>query len=241
MSWRVSVIQKITKYIDLLTFYPKLQSFYEENLNTVSPLILDVGSNRGQTLDFFNRIRKDSRIIGFEPNKDLYKKLLRNYGSNKNFTFYNIGVSNKNGSLIFNENIMHETSTFENLNYDSKYLQRKARILGITPEEIVVQSYEVKVVDLNSFIAEHNLKDIDVIKIDVEGHEYQCLEGLFENGSVTNQPRFIQLENHFDDMYHESISHIKIDELLRKNNYNPVFRLKNKIGDYEEVIYKLLG
>ena len=133
---------------------------------------------------------------------------------------------------------MHETSTFEDLNYDSKYLKRKAKVLGITPEEIVVQSYEVDVVDLASFIKENKLAKIDVIKIDVEGHEYQCLEGIFRKTDFASNIRFLQLENHFDDMYSASTPHEKIEALLNANGFHPVFRLKNKIGDYEEVIYE---
>jgi hypothetical protein len=44
---------------------------------------------------------------------------------------HNLGVSNINGELTFHENILDETSTFEELNFASKYLEKKAKILGV--------------------------------------------------------------------------------------------------------------
>ena len=39
---------------------------------------------------------------------------------------YSLGVSNNSGQLELNETITDETSTFEELNYESKYLQKKS-------------------------------------------------------------------------------------------------------------------
>lgn len=238
MSWRVSIIQKLVKYIDLYSFYPKLRRFYVKHLKNPAPLILDIGSNKGQTIDFFLGINKDSRIIGFEPNKQLFTELQRKYKRNKNIVIHNVGVSKKKGKLLFQENVLHETSTFENLNYDSEYLKKKARVLGVDPKDIVVDTYEVDVVDLNSFIEDQKIENIDVLKIDVEGHEYACLQGLFNASGKTIPIKFLQLESHFDDMYKVKTTEATIEALLDRFGFKDIYRIKNSIGDYEEVIYQ---
>ena len=82
---------------------------------------------------------------------------------------------------IFYENVLHESSTFEELNMESKYLKVKSSILGVKPKNIVKDSYPVEVTTLSHFIKSKGLKSIDILKIDTEGHEFECLEGLFQS------------------------------------------------------------
>ncbi len=46
--------------------------FYKENLINEHINILDVGVNKGQSIDFFKKINQNSNIIAFEPNKKLF-------------------------------------------------------------------------------------------------------------------------------------------------------------------------
>jgi len=238
LSWRIKLIRKITRVTDLLTFYPKLKSYYKQYLSEGSPLVFDIGCNRGQSIELFLSINKNVRIIAFEPNKKLYNNLVAKYKDNENITIYNLGVSEKAGSLTFNENIFDETSTFEEINYDSRYLKKKAKILGVTPENVVAESYEVAVIDLDSFIKTHKIANIDVIKIDVEGHEFSCLKGLFPRGNASARIKFLQLEKHFDDMYDLESKSDSRSILLAENDFEISYKLKNRLADYEELIYK---
>ena len=43
---------------------------------------------------------------------------------------FQYGCSDREGDLLFHENILDESSTFENINFNSKWLSRKAKILG---------------------------------------------------------------------------------------------------------------
>ena len=77
----------------------------------------------------------------------------------------------------------------------------------------------------------------DVLKIDVEGHELQVLEGLFSNG-IQFKIRLIQLESHNDDMYLSNSKHGDIDQLLNKNGYFEIAKIKHGFGDFAEIIYE---
>ena len=237
MKLRTKIIQSLIHINEAVFFYPKLKKFYKENLKNASVSILDVGANKGQSIDFFLGINPNAKITAFEPNKKLFQFLQEKYHSNANINLNNLGVSNTNGELEFNENILDETSTFESLNLDSKYLEKKPKVLGVTKESIIVDKYKVAVVTLSEFLKSNENSSFDVLKIDVEGHELQVLEGLFSNGNQI-KIRLIQLESHNDDMYLSNSKHGDIDQLLNKNRYFEIAKIKHGFGDFAEIIYE---
>lgn len=140
--------------------------------------------------------------------------------------------------MEFHENILDETSTFEDLNFDSKYLEKKAKVLGVTKENIIVDNYKVEVIRLYDFIKEKPNTFFDVLKIDVEGHELQCLEGLFIDEKKKLPIRFIQLESHNDDMYLSNSNHQDIENILNKNGFEKIAEIKHGFGDFAELIFE---
>lgn len=239
MSLRTKIIQKLIHINEKIFFYPKLKKFYIKNLEKTQINIIDVGANKGQTIDFFLKINKNAIISSFEPNRKLYNLIQEKYKSNPNIKAYNLGLSNIKGNLSFYENVMDETSTFEELNFDSKYLNKKAKILGVYKENIVINNYKVAVIRLGDFLEENHNCFYDVLKIDVEGHELQCLQGLFYNTSNQILPiKYIQLENHNDDMYINNNKQTQIDAILISNGFLKVAEIKHGFGDFSELIYE---
>jgi FkbM family methyltransferase len=233
---RIKLIASLIHINEYFIFYPRLKKFYTENIKKTNPLIIDVGSNKGQTIDFFLKHFKDAIIYGFEPNRELYIALCKKYKDNKNIKIANCGISNQDGKLVFNETVTNETSTFEDLNYDSEYLKMKSKVLGVKPENMIKRSYEVDVITLAGFIEKEKLKNIDVVKIDTEGHEYKCLLGLFQKPEIHID--YIQLEQHNDDMYTNKPSNETIDTLLKNNSFDLYKTIKHGFGDFDEVVYK---
>lgn len=234
---RINLIQRMIHVNEALLFYPKLKSFYIKNLKRPQPLIIDVGANKGQTIDFFLGIAPDAVIHSFEPNPRLYNALVKKYAPNKNINIHNLGVSSENGTLTLQETVMDETSTFEQLNMDSQYLKTKSKILGIKPEEMVKKSHSVSVITLADFIRQHKLHHINALKIDTEGHEYKCMLGLFGSLGADIKIDFIQLEQHYGDMYTGKTTENDIIGLLNRNGFNVFARIKHGFGNFVEVVY----
>ena len=181
-------------------------------------------------------INKDVEIIGFEPNKDLYEMIVNM--EIPNLTIFNYGCSNISGQLLFHENILDESSTFEQTNSNSKWLLKKAKILGVNPDKLINNSYEVKVVQLSDFLNSNlNFQKIDILKIDVEGHEMNVLKGLFSEILITHI-RFIQVEVHDDDMYFGN-KKSDIFEILNSNNFVLFKEVKHGFGSFSDLIFKL--
>ena len=238
MNLRTKLIQKLIHINEAVFFYPKLKKFYKENLMNKHINIIDVGANKGQSIDFFKKVNQKINFNVFEPNKKLFTFLQNKYNTNTNIKLHNFGVSNLKGELIFYENILDETSTFEELNLESKYLEKKAKVLGVAKEDIIVDNYKVEVIRLSDFIKENPNKFFDVLKIDVEGHEFQCLQGLFIDEKINLPIRFIQLEIHNDDMYLSNNNHQDIENILNKNSFEKIIEIKHGFGDFAELIFE---
>ncbi len=239
---RIQIIQRLIDINEKIIFYPKLKRFYRKTLSN-NPVIIDVGANKGQTIDFFKSVRSTSQLFSFEANPTLVIQLQKKYEGVHNTTIIAKGVSNVEGFLKFNINKLDETSSFESLNLNSKYLSKKASVLGVTVDEIIDDVIEVETITLNSFITALDITKIDVLKIDTEGHEYKCLQGLFEKSVDNNDNQNyiverIQIENHQDDMYEHSESFDEITALLEKNNYVLEKKIKHGFGDFYECVFK---
>lgn len=238
MNIRTQIVQKLVHVNEAIFFYPKLKRFYIENLKKESISILDVGANKGQSIDFFLKVNPNAEFDAFEPNKKLFVYLQNKYKAFDKIRLHNFGVSNIKRELVFHENILDETSTFEELNLDSKYLEKKAKVLGVTKENIIVANYKVNVIRLVDFLKENPNIEYDVLKIDVEGHELQCLQGLFAEDKTVLPIRFIQLESHNDDMYLSNNQYQDIKTILNKNGFEKIAEIKHGFGDFAEIIFE---
>jgi FkbM family methyltransferase len=232
---QVKIIIALIHLNEALIFYPRLKKIYKNKITNKNTLVIDVGTNKGQTIDFFLKLNKDCIIHGFEPNKELFDFLCIKYKNNSNITLNNCGISNVAGRLLFSETITDETSTFEKLNFDSGYLKMKSKALGIRPEDIIKRTYEVNVMTLSDYLTRQKISYVDVLKIDTEGHEYKCLLGLFPNNDVNI--KYIQLEQHNDDMYANKVSHETIKDLLNENNFQFSTIIKHGFGGLEDILY----
>jgi FkbM family methyltransferase len=234
---RISLIKLLIDLNERIFFERKLKKFYKKIFGNLLYTVIDVGANKGQSIDFFLSINPGCLIYAIEPNPKLYSKLKEKYMDKENVKLFNVGISDFIGEKEFHENIFDYTSSFEELNLNSSYLKKKAKVLGADPENIIAKSYMVNVVTLFDFLGSNLIEKIDILKVDTEGHEYYCLSGLFSKKN-SMEIKYIQIESHNDDMYKNNVSFVTINDILNQNQFYETHRINHGFGDFDEVVFK---
>ena len=147
---------------------------------------------------------------------------------------FQIGLGEMPGVVDFHESILSETSSFVLPNENSKYLKSKNRIL-LQKSQNSFKSIPTQVTTIDDFVKENKIIDIDILKIDVEGFEFEVMLGakkVLGDGKV----KIVQFERHTNDMRTDQFH--EIDRFLKSLNYFKVKELKHPFGDFYELIYQ---
>jgi FkbM family methyltransferase len=121
--------------------------------------ILDLGSNMGASLSYFATRWAGAEVYGFEPNPQVFERLRRNVAPfpNVSVAAYAVGASDGTAALRVRA---HETWT-GTLHSDGEG----------TATEVAVRS-------LDSILAELSLTRVDLLKIDIEGSEFDVFDSF---------------------------------------------------------------
>jgi len=160
--YRASTSDMALIYEILLKSEYKSEYYLPEYFNP--KVILDIGANIGITSVYLTNRFPNAKIFSFEPlleNYDILKKNTENY---KNIKVFNFGLGKKNETLdIF----LSDDS--ENFGGGSFF-----------PEAGGVSDIKVRceIRNIQDALIELNIKEIDLIKIDTEGAEFDILTSL---------------------------------------------------------------
>lgn len=145
-------------------------------------ILFDVGANIGDYATLLREIFHDkAKIFAFEPSFRTFQKLSSNIGSEINVKLYNFGFGDKNSRVNLYSNA-------DESGLASVY-QRKLKHFNIDMSRR--EQVELKTID--SFCENEHINHINLLKLDVEGHEKMALDGamrMIKNGNID----FIQFE-----------------------------------------------
>lgn len=187
----------------------------ELNLKT----FVDVGANIGLHSIFFNQIFKE--IYAFEAHPKTYQILKFNISEYKNIHSFNFGIGSK-------EDVLKLHSNRHNLGGSSFVYDQKSGL-----------HYNVKIKKLDQF--KDKLKNIGLIKIDVEGMEFDVIEGA--NEIITNNRPLILFEQSDQDFDKNGDS--KVIQKLKDLDYlffyyERIWNQTNKIKKIFLIIYSII-
>jgi FkbM family methyltransferase len=132
-----------------------------------SPFILDCGSNIGVSILFLKALYPNASIFGFEPARETFTLLEQNIARNHlaDVTVLQRAVGNSEAPLQFYETAVAGSPT------------ASANAGRGTTKPVIVQQ-----VRLSSFVD----REVDFLKLDVEGAEWEVLDDLVSTGRLRN-------------------------------------------------------
>lgn len=148
-----------------------------------SPVIFDIGSNKGEWSDLIMSKNKEATFHFFEPNKIMLDFTKIKYDYNTNIVFNKFAMWSK-------PFIKLDFFYFENFNNGLSSLKRNERWVE---EGLPMRETQVNSMTIDEYCRASEIESVDFIKIDVEGAEYQVLlgaESMLKSGAI----KFIQLE-----------------------------------------------
>lgn len=169
---------------------------------------IDVGANTGAYSYCMQKY--SARVIAFEPNTVHWKRLRRLLKAQGSLE--GVALSNTSGPVNFRVDEQNDgLATIEQKNE-----------LGGVIDKASVLSHTVMARTLDSY----NLKDISLIKIDVEGHEESVIEGARET-IANNRPAFI-IES---EDRHNPGSPRRLIQMLAKLGYGAFYLKEERLHD----------
>jgi FkbM family methyltransferase len=164
--------------------------------------IIDVGANEGQ---FAHEVRDrgyTGSIISFEPIRDIYARLVDSFANDSLWKGYNLGVSNKSGEAVIGVSELNVFSSMHKLRAAASKFDERSKVVRV--ETITTTT-------LDALADEIKGKRI-FLKIDTQGHERECLEGI---GKLEKRVEGVQLELPLSALYdnvwnfHEALGFMK--------------------------------
>jgi FkbM family methyltransferase len=172
--------------------------------------IYDVGAYVGDySLFFSKKVGPTGHVVGFEPNPDLIKVARENAALNhfSNITFLNYALSDcqEIGQLVFDSNYAGAGSLA---------VMEQERIRKLPKSKTV----NVQVDSIDHLISKHHLPSPNLVKIDVQGLEFQVLNGMQQTIKQNSPNLFVEIHAIPYLTWRED-NLLKIMKFLERNNY----------------------
>ena len=203
-------------------------------------IVLDVGAHKGESIDLFLSNFKITTIYSFEASPITFKILsdkinyFKDKFKNSKLIIENYALGAVKKKVLLKQLKESSSSTIRNLNQDSKYFKKKLFFLQGDKKGSFFQEIEVDQIKLSDYLMEQNINNVDFLKIDTEGYEFEVLLGAKE---VLSKINILLFEHHYDDMITKNYKFYDIHNFLLKNHFTQLYKSKMPFRKTFEYIY----
>ena len=208
------------RFVDPITLltYPQEVSTILAQLKDVGNIhtVLDIGGNIGQFSITMVNMAKVSSIDVFEPNSEIYKLLERNTRNYPHIKLFNFGIGKKGSRTFYFEENKSSTGSIVKSNANN--------------DQTALKEIKINLVDNVYKITKR--RQYDLIKIDVEGSEYEVIAHL---KGVKTKYLYMEISANREKSFYSS----EIFELITRN-FGKFEVLWQDEVDNEAICYNIL-
>lgn len=178
----------------------------EKFCNFTPKNVVEIGANFAQDAEFLRQSfsLNESDVYVFEPHPQIFQEIKKRY----NFNSYELAVSNTTGRANFNA-IDIDGNEYGNSGISS--LRD-----GLTTDKKNFIDVDVEMIRMDEFIKNNAISEIDFLKIDVEGMNYEVLEGF---GDELRKVKVIQTEGEYKQYWEGQKLYHDMDYYLTSRNF----------------------
>lgn len=150
----------------------------EKLARTSRPMLFDVGANVGNYSILLTKMFPDADIFAFEPSPKTFRMLRQKCPSSVKTFKLGFGNRREKATLYTNENNRTLASVYKR---------------NLSGKHSFDETEEIEVDTIDNFCAQNGVIHVDLLKLDVEGNELNCLCGAWQMLGE-NKISFIQFE-----------------------------------------------
>jgi len=201
-------------------------------------VVFDIGAHKGEFLQNILTHSKLLKIYAFEPQYEIFQELKKNFNKLKNVFIHNKAMSNIDTRKKLRINLKTSTSTFSKYNKNSYWRMFKEFLLTGSKKSSFIKSEIVKTTTLDNFCKKNHIKNIDLLKIDTEGHELEVLFG--GKKTLKNNVKYLLIEIHRSKIY-KNYKVNNIEKFLLEKKFILIKKFKFPFLAFEDRIYKKIN
>ena len=152
-------------------------------------IVIDIGANKGQFALATRHFCPDARIICFEPLVEPASTFKKIFQGDLNTTLHNVAIAPREGSMEMHISKREDSSSLLPI---SKVQEE------FYPGTGEISTVKVTVGPLSNFLPASYIKGRALLKIDVQGYEYQVLNGCHD---LINKFSYVYCEASFVELY----------------------------------------
>lgn len=133
------------------------------------PVVIDGGAHRGGAVDALSGIFPNATFHCFEPDPSLGQELSHRFARDPRVHVVQAALGERPGRAKFNINVSRPTSS---LLAAAEFVQSDLKQLTQLVEQV-----EVDVVTIDTYCRDSGVDRVDIIKLDLQGYDYQALLG----------------------------------------------------------------
>jgi len=207
----ISLIQSFSFYLSYFLKNGFSENKFLKKIISSEAIIVDVGSNLGTYIKNIENINQNTKIYSIEPNLQLMNYQKNRFKKNKNIIFSNLAIDSKDGirKLYIRNPASH--SSFFKTHQDEQFNK-------------IVGTVDVQACTLEQYFIDQNINKITLLKIDIEGHDYEVLSSI-KYLLVNSKIDFIKIEA--NQKYLQKIMNLAFESNLEFIGISNSFYYKN--------------